>query len=167
MGDSKPKVSKSKMFEQKKEQPLGNSIFILEIFQFILSKIYSHWNCYYVSIYFCDYNLFLSLNKDKPPPAKKVGGGKLTGALAAMKAEEAKMKEAEEQKKQIEEKMKAMKAEQEAKKVAAAEEKAAADADEEDEERDEDGSERGIFYVDTMFSIHIFIFNIKENVILK
>lgn len=45
---------------------------------------------------------------DKPPPKKKVGG-KLSGALAAMKAEEQKMKEAEEQKKQIEEKMKKMK----------------------------------------------------------
>lgn len=85
------------------------------------------------------YLLFL-LNLEKPP--KKVGGGKLTGALAAMKAEEAKMKDAEEQKKQIEDKMKAMKAEQEAKKTAAAE--AAAAAAEEEEEEKEEGSERGM-----------------------
>lgn len=83
---------------------------------------------------------------DKPPPKKK--GGKLTGALAAMKAEEAKMKEAEDQKKQIEEKMKKMKAEQEAKKEQAAQDKAdaAAAEDEENEERgseDEGGSEKG------------------------
>lgn len=45
---------------------------------------------------------------EKRPPTKKMGG-QLSGALAAMKAEEAKMKEAEEQKKQIEEKMKRMK----------------------------------------------------------
>lgn len=88
-------------------------------------------------ILFLKYLLF-QLNVDKPP--KKVGGGKLTGALAAMKAEEAKMKEAEEQKKQIEDKMKAMKAEQEAKKSAAAEASAAADEEEEKEE----GSERGM-----------------------
>lgn len=87
---------------------------------------------------------------DKPPPKKK--GGKLTGALAAMKAEEAKMKEAEDQKKQIEEKMKRMKAEQEAKKEQAAQEKVeaaeaeAAENENDDEERgsdDEGGSQRG------------------------
>lgn len=81
---------------------------------------------------------------DKPPPKKK--GGNLTGALAAMKAEEAKLKEAEEQKKQIEEKMKRMKAEQEAKKAKLAEEKAAAAAADQENEQgsdDERGSEDG------------------------
>lgn len=76
---------------------------------------------------------------DKPPP--KVKSGKLSGALAAMKAEEEKMKEAEEQKKAIEEKMKQMKAEQEAKKGNAGE-----DGDEENEEHsgnEHSGSEKG------------------------
>lgn len=71
---------------------------------------------------------------EKPPPKRK--GGKLTGALAAMQAEEAKQKEAEEQKKLIEEKMKKMKAEQEAKKQAEAEERAE-DEEEEPEDREE------------------------------
>lgn len=77
---------------------------------------------------------------DKPPP--KVKSGKLSGALAAMKAEEEKMKEAEEQKKAIEEKMKQMKAEQEAKK-----ENGEPDGDEENEEHsgNEGGSEKGFF----------------------
>lgn len=85
---------------------------------------------------------------EKPPPKRK--GGKLTGALAAMQAEEAKQKEAEEQKKLIEEKMKKMKAEQEAKKQAEAEANEENDEEnqEEHEERDESempesGDERG------------------------
>lgn len=81
------------------------------------------------------------MQSDKPPVKK--AGGKLTGALAAMKAEEAKMKEAEEQKKKIEEKMKAMKAEQEAKKAQAAEEAAGED----EEHGSEDGSDRGMHHI--------------------
>lgn len=77
---------------------------------------------------------------DKPPPKAKTG--KLSGALAAMKAEEQKMKDAEEQKKAIEEKMKAMKAEQEAKKTAAAEDEDAENEDGEHSEN-EDGSDKG------------------------
>lgn len=77
---------------------------------------------------------------DKPPPKAKTG--KLSGALAAMKAEEQKMKDAEEQKKAIEEKMKAMKAEQEAKKTAAAEDEDGENEDGEHSEN-EDGSDKG------------------------
>lgn len=72
---------------------------------------------------------------EKPPPKRK--GGKLTGALAAMQAEEAKQKEAEEQKRLIEEKMKKMKAEQEAKKQAEAEARAQGNEEENEDEHEE------------------------------
>lgn len=98
--DTKPKVNKAKMFEQK------------------------------------------NVEEAKPPPAAR-STGKLTGALAAMKAEEAKMKEAEEQKKQIEEKMKRMKAEQEAKKTTAAEGEQS-ENEEGEHLGDENGSEKGL-----------------------
>lgn len=76
---------------------------------------------------------------EKPPPKRK--GGKLTGALAAMQAEEAKQKEAEEQKRIIEEKMKKMKAEQEAKKQADAEARDEGDEEEQEEHEEHEESE--------------------------
>lgn len=72
---------------------------------------------------------------DKPP----IKSGKLSGALAAMKAEEEKMKAAEEQKKAIEEKMKQMKAEQEAKKAGSEQ----GDDDGNEEHSGNEGSQKG------------------------
>lgn len=108
--DTKPKVNKSKMFEQKKP-----------------------------------------VEEAKPPPKARVTG-KLTGALAAMKAEEVKMKEAEEQKKQIEEKMKRMKEEQEAKKTAAAEGEHS-ENEEGEHSGDENASEKGVCICLHFFSV--------------
>lgn len=108
MGDSKPKVNKAKMFEQKEENPLGEKKKLLFVKK-KSNKSLKTLNYYKIGAERIKYKyLFPWTFSDKPPPKKKAGG-KLSGALAAMKAEEQKMKEAEEQKKQIEEKMKKMK----------------------------------------------------------